>query len=464
MSNTIDTRWQSARQDLADAAAKAGIDPGVLAKISGFESQYNPHARPIAGHKHAALNTVSQFDGVKAMSSAYGYGQFTDDTWIGMVRRYGEKYGVANASHLTHAQLNSPELRNNTALQAGMLAEFTRANMAKGAQLGGPDADANVYALHNLGGGAGARFLTALREHPNARVDSVLSHTVIERNPGLYGDGSGTVAAAYKVMGEQMARYDAFAKDVRQLKQGQPIPAPLLAPSVPAHVAPAPTPAQHVDHAAAPRETLKEGMHGNDVRSLQEQLSRLGYTGANGTPLKADAHFGPVTRAAVETFQRDHHLQPDGEVGSLTRHQLERQQRQHGSDFLRVPLNHLAHPDHAVFQQAMNGVTKIDVRHGRPTDQQSENLAAALTVTARGQGMSRIDHVMLSDDASRAFAVQGDLNSPFKQVASVNVGQATSTPVQQSSDALIQSTHKAVVISNPVQGNDQREQQSMGSR
>ena len=74
----IDERWEANKQDLAEAAAKAGIEPGLMAKIAGFESGYNPHARPIAGAKHAELNTVTQFDGTKAMSSAYGYGQFLD--------------------------------------------------------------------------------------------------------------------------------------------------------------------------------------------------------------------------------------------------------------------------------------------------------------------------------------------------------------------------------------------------
>jgi len=47
--------------------------------------------------------------------------------------------------------------------------------------------------------------------------------------------------------------------------------------------------------------------------------------------------------------------------------------------------------------------------------------------------MSRVDHVVLSDDANRAFAIQGDLNSLFKRYAHVDVTQAINTPVAQSS-------------------------------
>jgi len=44
-----------------------------------------------------------------------------------------------------------------------------------------------------------------------------------------------------------------------------------------------------------------------------------------------------------------------------------------------------------------------------------------------------VDHVVLSDDARRAYAVQGELNSPFKQIAEVDVGQSVGKTMAQSS-------------------------------
>lgn len=470
MPNNTDGRWEAAKQELADAAAKAGIDPGVMAKIAGFESQYNPNARPIASHKHAELNTVTQFDGVKAMSSAHGYGQFTNATWTNMVHQYGEKYGIANASELTDAQANAADLRNNTALQAGVLAEFTKQNIDKGARLGGPNADANVYALHNLGGSAGAEFLHTLKTNPNERVDSVLSQTVIERNPGLYGDGSGTVAEAYKVMGQQMDRYAKYASDIQHVTPNQTDVTQ-------------PAPARHGDmpatatHTTSPRssvtqESLNIGKHGDDIRALQDQLGQLGYTDAKGKPLHADGHFGPATKAAVESFQRDHHLSPDGVVGPLTQRQLNTQSQLHtqrppheqplaSQDGAPSPLlSHPSHPDNALFQQAWSGVQKLDAQHGRASDQRSENFAAALTTTAHNNGLSRIDHVVLSGDASRAWAVQGDLRSPFKQVAEVNVIQAIDTPVAQSTATLAQQQQQQTESATQNQAQQFQQQQS----
>lgn len=90
------------------------------------------------------------------------------------------------------------------------------------------------------------------------------------------------------------------------------------------------------------------------------------------------------------------------------------------------------HPGNAMYRQAQDAVHRLDARQGRAPDQRSDNLAGSLAVAAKAHGLSRIDHVVLSDDASRAFAVQGDLNSPFKRYAEVNVAQAIATPLAQS--------------------------------
>lgn len=101
-------------------------------------------------------------------------------------------------------------------------------------------------------------------------------------------------------------------------------------------------------------------------------------------------------------------------------------------------LDQAAHPDHAMFNQALQGVHQLDAARERAPDQGSSNLAGALVVAAKHDRMTQINHVALSDDGSRAFAVQGDLNSPFKQIASVHTQQAVATSLDQSSQALQQ--------------------------
>ena len=71
--------------------------------------------------------------------------------------------------------------------------------------------------------------------------------------------------------------------------------------------APSPTP--------EPVTYIKFGNHGDAVKTLQENLIKLGYScGPDG----ADGHFGFNTLVAVTKFQRAQNLEVDGVVGPLT--------------------------------------------------------------------------------------------------------------------------------------------------
>lgn len=65
--------------------------------------------------------------------------------------------------------------------------------------------------------------------------------------------------------------------------------------------------------AVIPVRTLKLGMSGEDVKTLQANLTTLGY--ALGT---IDGKFGNMTKAAVKAFQASWKLVADGVVGKLT--------------------------------------------------------------------------------------------------------------------------------------------------
>ncbi|MGY3231879.1 hypothetical protein ACVWWJ_003363 [Luteibacter sp. HA06] len=109
------------------------------------------------------------------------------------------------------------------------------------------------------------------------------------------------------------------------------------------------------------------------------------------------------------------------------------------------------HPQNAMFQQARDGVYKLDAQHGRTPDAQSDQFAGSLAASAVTQGLTRIDQVALNGDASRAYAVQGDVNSPFKQVAEVDTQQAMATPLEKSSETIQQQAiQQARVQSQPV--------------
>jgi peptidoglycan hydrolase-like protein with peptidoglycan-binding domain len=176
---------------------------------------------------------------------------------------------------------------------------------------------------------------------------------------------------------------------------------------------------------------LEQGARGTAVRTLQTDLAKLGYGDGLGHPLKADGDFGIRTRHVVERFQHDHHLTVDGKVGPLTLQALHTALREQAPTH---DLTHTSHPDHALFEQALAGVRTLDAQHGRVPDQHSLNLAAALTIEAKREGLTRIDHVALSEDASRVIAIQqsGSPTALLPRFATVETMAAMQTPMAES--------------------------------
>ena len=65
------------------------------------------------------------------------------------------------------------------------------------------------------------------------------------------------------------------------------------------------------------KRTLKDGMHGSDVRALQQRLAQLKYY-----PGTADGQFGSSTLEAVWAFQEVQGLSANGVIGAHTAHAL----------------------------------------------------------------------------------------------------------------------------------------------
>jgi hypothetical protein len=147
----------------------------------------------------------------------------------------------------------------------------------------------------------------------------------------------------------------------------------------------------------------------------------------------------------VEKFQREHGLTADGVAGPKTLEAVQKAahppQVAHPTPTGPAPVSHptvgsLAdpgHPGNGIYKQALDGVKIIDAKMGRPSDHMSENLAGSLAVAARKEDLSRVNHVEISDDGKRAYAMQGETSSPFKRVAEVDVAQSVAKPLQQSS-------------------------------
>lgn len=126
-------------------------------------------------------------------------------------------------------------------------------------------------------------------------------------------------------------------------------------------------------------------------------------------------------------------------------------------------LNQPGHPDYHLFRSAADGVHAIDAKANRVSDLRSDQLSGHLAVAAKREGLSGIDHVVLSQDASRTFAVQGRLEDPTHQRVAVDTVQGLNTPLAQSTQRMAEVSHQQ---SEQVrtQAETQRQEQETASR
>lgn len=96
---------------------------------------------------------------------------------------------------------------------------------------------------------------------------------------------------------------------------------------------------------------LKQGMHGDDVKHTQRELSELGYL--QSAP---DGQYGPATQAAVRQFQGDFGLMVDGKAGPVTQRQLDgavHNSREHTARLSEacITFANPSHPHHTLYAQ-----------------------------------------------------------------------------------------------------------------
>ncbi|WP_333629642.1 XVIPCD domain-containing protein, partial [Stenotrophomonas cyclobalanopsidis] len=91
-----------------------------------------------------------------------------------------------------------------------------------------------------------------------------------------------------------------------------------------------------------------------------------------------------------------------------------------------------------LYTDALRGVHAQDARVGRTPDAGSERLAGSLAAEMHAAGGQRIDEVVMSNDASRSFAVQGQGGDPGHLRVSVDTAAAMNTPLEQSSQRVEQ--------------------------
>lgn len=128
-----------------DASKSSGVDFSYLVNQAKAESSFNPNAKA-------------------ATSSATGLYQFIDSTWLDMIDKYADQYGIKTEGKSRSEILN---MRKDPEKASFMAAAFASENEKYLNNNWGGDVGATeLYLAHFLGAGGASAFLKARDENP----------------------------------------------------------------------------------------------------------------------------------------------------------------------------------------------------------------------------------------------------------------------------------------------------------
>ncbi|MDE1985271.1 MAG: transglycosylase SLT domain-containing protein [Alphaproteobacteria bacterium] len=171
---------------LQRASAVTGSDFNYLLDTAMRESGLKPHAQSNS-------------------SSAAGLFQFVEQTWLGLVKSYGTKFGLGSYAGVIsqgrdgHYHVNNPSdrqailaLRNNpqvSAMMAGEYAQQTKTQMQDA--LGRTVCGGELYAAHFLGADAACRLIRMNGSTPQATAAAVFPQAA-DANKSVFYHSDGT--------------------------------------------------------------------------------------------------------------------------------------------------------------------------------------------------------------------------------------------------------------------------------
>lgn len=169
------------------AASATGVDFSYLMKKASVESGFDADAK-------------------SKTSSARGLYQFLDKTWMSMVKKYGDKYGMGNladqiddnghcASGAVKQQILS--LRDDPEKSACLAAEYDAENkdyLAQHADSAGGATD--LYLAHFMGAGAAAGFLNSMKDNPLQSAAALFPKAAAANHNVFYNANGGAKSLA----------------------------------------------------------------------------------------------------------------------------------------------------------------------------------------------------------------------------------------------------------------------------
>lgn len=164
-------------------------------------------------------------------SSATGLFQFISSTWLGLVQRFGEKYGLgALARQIGTDSAGRPvvpdamarqrilDLRKDPRLSAALAAEQTRLNQQSlEAALGRPPGNAELYLAHFLGAAGAVTFLKSTALGGSTAAADLMPEAAAA-NRGVFFDASGRARSLREIYRLFADRIDAEAQRFGKLR------------------------------------------------------------------------------------------------------------------------------------------------------------------------------------------------------------------------------------------------------
>ena len=215
-----DAALEDAKTYQVDSGVLAGIrlgsmhtdmDFSFLMELAAVESSFNPSSRA-------------------KTSSAAGLYQFKNDTWLEVVKNYGDKYGMGMYASQIEEVVNSKgktqpvipnqavhqhvlDLRHNPRIAALLAAEYVKQNMQRLLySLDRKPGRTELYLTHFLGASGAISFLKALHEDPD-RIARDIFPSAASRNRSIFRKRDSkprTLAEIYKIFSRRFntSRYE----------------------------------------------------------------------------------------------------------------------------------------------------------------------------------------------------------------------------------------------------------------
>jgi len=201
---------------IRQAARATDVDFGLLMAQAKQESGFQP-------------------DAAASGSSATGLFQFIDSTWLGLVQRFGAKYGVGGLAQQIvvdgngRASVADPatrqrilDLRKDPRVASALAAEYARQNKQSLEQaLGRSPSNADLYMAHFLGASGAITFLKALGSAGATPAADLLPQAAAA-NPAVFYDAGGRKLSVAEVYGSFSRKIN---DEAQRFASAAPLPA-----------------------------------------------------------------------------------------------------------------------------------------------------------------------------------------------------------------------------------------------